>query len=106
MKEVWALIIGILVIFGVSQVKADELDDLLQGKLIEYDGTCRFDKNDMLVFKNSDDMKVVRCVVGFMPPDTDDKKFVLLFDAVGPAILLEYSKVKKAQRKLWVRGAL
>ena len=105
MKEVWAIIIGILVIFGVSKAKAGELDDLLQGKLVEYNGTCRFDKNDMLVFENSDDMKVVRCVVGFQPPDTDIK-YVLLFDDKGAAVLLEYSMVRKAQRVVWKRGSI
>lgn len=106
MKEVWAVLLGILLIFGVSKAKADPLDDLLQGKLVEYDGVCRFDKNDMLVFENSDDMKVVRCVVGFEPPDRHDKKFVLLFDDNGPVVLLEYSKMNKAQRKLWNRGSI
>lgn len=106
MKEVWAIIIGILVIFGVSQVKAGELDDLVADKLVEYNGSCRFDKNDMLVFTNSPDNKVVKCLVGFEPQDPNDKKFVLVYDHVGPAFLLEYSKVRKAQRVIWKRGSI
>ena len=106
MREVWAIIIGILVIFGVSQVKASELDDLVADKQVEYVGSCRFDKHDMLVFKDSSDMKVVKCVVGFVPGTPDDLKYVLVFDQTGPAFLLEYSKVSKAQRKLWSRGSI
>lgn len=106
MKEVWAILIGILVIFGVSQVKAGELEDLIATKQVEYVGTCRFDKNDILVFENSDDMKVVKCIVGFEPGEPDDLKYVLVYYADKPAFLVEYSKVRKAQRVIWRVGSI
>lgn len=106
MKEVLAILIGILVIFGVSQAKGGELDDLVADKYVEYVGKCRFDKNDMLVFKDSEDMKVVKCLVGFEPGEPDDLKYVLVYHNDEPAFLLEYSKVRKAQRVLWKVGAI
>lgn len=106
MKARTILLVIALVFVSVfaSYAKAGELDDLLEGKVVEYNGTCRFDKNDMIIFESQENMKVVRCVVGFAPPDTDDLKYVLLFMNDKPVVLLEYSMVRKAQRVLWKRG--
>lgn len=100
------LVIALIVVglFSCS-AKADELDDLLKGKMTEYVGVCRFDKNDMLIFKDQEDMKLVKCVVGTEPPDTDTKFVLLLLDD-KPAVLLEYSMTRKAQRVLWKRGSI
>ena len=91
--------------FFAGTVKANELDDLLKGKMTEYVGNCRFDKNDMLVFQDTEDMKIVQCVVGF-EPDNEDSKFVLLFLDKKPVVLLEYSMSRKAQKVLWKRGSI
>lgn len=106
MKEVWAVLIGILVLFGVSQAKGGELDDLVATKHVEYVGLCLFDKNDMLTFTHSPDNKAVKCIVGFEPGEPDDIKYVLVYHNNEPAFLVEYSKVRKAQRVLWKVGAI
>jgi hypothetical protein len=100
------LFLALVVAFLSLGAMADELNDLLQGKLVEYRGICRFDQNDMLVFRNGDDVKQVKCLVGFEPEDPTDKKFVLLFLNDEPTVLLEYSLVRKAQRVLWKRGSV
>jgi hypothetical protein len=106
MKARTILLVIALVVVGMfsCSAKAGELDDLLKGKMTEYVGTCRFDKNDMLIFESQEDMKVVKCVVGTEPPDSDTK-FVLLFLNEEPTVLLEYSMPHRAQRVLWKRGS-
>lgn len=106
MKARTILLVIALVVVGMFScaAKAGELDDLLKGKMTEYVGTCRFDKNDMLIFESQEDMKVVKCVVGTEPPDSDTK-FVLLFLNEEPTVLLEYSMPHRAQRVLWKRGS-
>ena len=107
MKARTILLVIALIVVGMfaCSAKAGELDDLLKGKMTEYVGVCRFDKNDMLIFKDQEDMKLVKCVVGTEPPDPDTK-FVLLFLNDEPTVLLEYSMTRKAQRVLWKRGSI
>lgn len=107
MKARTILLVIALIVVGMfaCSAKANELDDLLKGKMTEYVGVCRFDKNDMLIFKDQEDMKLVKCVVGTEPPDPDTK-FVLLFLNDEPTVLLEYSMTRKAQRVLWKRGSI
>lgn len=92
--------------FFAGTVKAGELDDLVATKQVEYVGLCRFDKNDVLIFRNGDDVKSVQCVVGIEPHDPHDLKYVLVFHKNEPMFLLEYSMVRKAQRLLWKRPSI
>lgn len=105
LKYVVGIILFVVFMWATKSANANELNRLLEGKQTEYVGTCRFDKNDMLIFKDEADMRLVKCVVGVEPPDMDTK-FVMLLDDTGPVVLLEYSMTRNAQRKVWNRGAL
>lgn len=104
-KYLIGIVLAICLMAWVSSSKASELDDLLKNKVVEYNGICRIDKFEMLTFEDGEDVKNVRCVVGVEPPDMD-MKYVLLFDEKGPVALLKFSLEKRAQQKIWSRGAV
>lgn len=85
---------------------ADELLKLIDNKQVEYAGVCRFDKNDMLTFTEASTDKVVKCVVGFVPGEPDDLKYVLVYYNNEPVFLVEYSKVRRAQRVIWRKPSI
>jgi hypothetical protein len=100
-----ARIIFVCVAIMAILAHADELQDLLGKKLVEYQGVCRLDANGMLVFDDKQAKTAPQCIVG-ADVGEKDLKAVLLFDSKGqPIKLLEYSLKDRKQRTLWVRGA-
>lgn len=80
-------------------------DKLLEGKYVEYAGTCRFDAKGNLTFDDNKTKKVEECVVG-ADPNNDDVKTILVMKENKPARILEYSLSKKTQKTLWInRGS-
>ena len=96
----------ILVCLAIMSIlaHADELQDLLGKKLVEYQGVCRLDANGMLVFDDKEAKTSPVCIVGAEPGERD-LKAVLIFDDKGPVKLFEYSLSGKRQRTLWSRGS-
>ena len=96
----------ILVCLAIMSIlaHADELQDLLGKKLVEYQGVCRLDANGMLVFDDKEAKTSPVCIVG-ADAGEQDLKAVLIFDDNGPVKLFEYSLKGRKQRTLWSRGA-
>lgn len=93
--------IAVMAILGY----ANELDDLLKDKEVEYAGVCRFDSKGVLVFEDKQTAVVQKCVVGHDVGETNIK-VILLFDKICAVKLVEYTISTKSQRTLWVRGSI
>lgn len=99
----WVLALLLAWAFVLS-VRADEVDKnlkkILNGKEVEYAGTCRLDKAGMLTFEADKVAMVMECVVGY---DKKDRKlkYVLLFSDKGPSRLILFNLETRAQKDLW-----
>lgn len=104
MKEVWAILIGILVIFGVSQVaKAGELEEIVKDKQVVYAGSCLIDKKANLTFEVEKAVGEFRCVVGVQEGNTD-QFWVLFYSGDKPYRLILFTKSTGAQVTLWMNA--
>lgn len=110
MKAIGKGILVVLITIGLwavaCNVKAgtqDELRELLDNKIIVYNGVCWFDKKNILTFKTEDKVTVKRCVVGMELPD-QTKHYVLLTGKGGATELLVYDETTKTQKSLWRTG--
>ena len=71
-----------------------KLEAILQGKLTEYVGKCRMDKDGKLTFDVEKTVVSIDCLVGADPKTINDK-FVLLFDKGMPKALIKATLADK-----------
>ncbi len=82
-----------------------ELRDLLDDKQIVYKGTCWFDQQGILTFKNDLRKVTEQCVVGMKLPD-QTKHYVLLYGDKGATKLILFDETTKSQEVLWSRARM
>lgn len=103
-KTMKAILVILAMMFSMT-AKANDLEELLKGKVVVYNGACWFDKNGKLTFKDKDKKVVERCVVGMELPD-QTKHYILIFKDGQPTKLILYNEKENSQKTLWLKNGV
>lgn len=106
LKEIfWIAFIILLITVLARAAPVEDLQKLIKGKTIVYEGTCFLNKKGLFPETASDETSYHPCVVGVDMNEREEIYYALIQDKRGrPVKLLSINKATKEQRVLWQSG--
>jgi hypothetical protein len=101
----WYIALVLVLVMSQMPAKANEVDNILSDKLIEYVGVCRLGKRGELVFNDKDTKSIPECIVGFEKGNKDERWVVILRGRKPQSIILMNLK-EKTQKIIWAANMI
>ena len=97
------IIIAVILLSLSTFSYAGDVEEILEGKEVEFQGVCSFNAKNELVFTKKDAVKQYLCVVGFENAKSP-KRWVGLVDEKGYHTIILIDIKTMVQKVLWKRG--